>query len=138
MLFCGFGSVMAQPLAITPIGRFDFNNAAPEGMSGITYAGGNQYYAVEDSGVRLHSLTIDVNLATGAIKSATVDSTVVLGGIDLEGVAYNSSAGSIYVSDEVGPGIREYNLSGGQIGTITVPAVFRSISTAEGFTCTTG
>jgi len=121
---------MAQPLSITPVGRFDFIGTAPDGMSGISYLGGNQYLAVEDSGARLHNLTINLDLATGAVGSATVGSTTILGGsTDLEGVAYNAASNSVYVSDETGPAIREYNLSGTQIGTVTVPSVYNNIRT---------
>ena len=45
------------------------------GLSGITYAGGNQYYAVNDSGGLVSPLTIAMD-ANGEITSATVGTTL--------------------------------------------------------------
>ena len=123
----GASMATAQPLALSSIGKFSLPSGAPTGLSGLTYAGGNQYYAVEDSGARMYPLTISVNSLTGLINSATVSPFVQLSGADLEGVAYNVVNNSIYVSDESGPGIREYNLTGTLIGSVTVPAIYSNI-----------
>jgi len=113
------------PLSITSVGLYSLNGA-PGGLSGLTYAGGNQYYAVEDSGARLHPLTINLNSVTGAVTSASLGTSITLSGTDLEGVAYNAANNSVYVSDETGATIKEYNLSGGWLSTVSVPTVYSS------------
>jgi len=114
-----------QPLTISAVGVFN-PTGAPEGLSGIAYAGGSQYYAVDDSGALMHPLTIDLNTATGAITSASFASAVTLAGSDLEGIAYDHAGASVYVSDESGATIREYSLTGLNLSTVFVPTVFDS------------
>ena len=88
-----FGSSSAQAeLTITGVGK-----VTPQGMltglSGITYAGGNQYYAVSDSGGLVSPLAISMDGA-GAITSVTVGTTISLNGAgsaDLEGIAYRAA-----------------------------------------------
>jgi len=117
-----------QLLTISSVGVFSPADA-PEGLSGITYASGNQYYVVEDSGALMHPLTISLNTATGAITSASFASAVTLAGTDLEGIAYDHAGASVYVSDETGAMIREYSFSGTSLSTVSVPTVFASYRT---------
>lgn len=119
----------AKPLSMLPVGKFSFSDSAPTGLSGLTFAGGNQYYAVEDSGARVYPLTINIDLTTGAVNSATFGPLIQLGGTDLEGIAYNGVNNSLYVSDEAGPSIREYSLAGNPIGTVVIPTIYNSIRT---------
>lgn len=95
-------------------------------LSGLTWAGGGQFYAVSDSAARLYPLTVGVDPTTGAVLSAVLSPHLPLGaGSDLEGVAYDPGAGMVYASDEVGPAVREYRLTDGAVlGTVTVPAVY--------------
>ncbi len=115
-------------LSLTDVGKYDISGvpSGQEGLSGITWAGGSTYYAAEDSGGRLHKLTININSSTGGIiGSPTDDSQVGLNGrTDMEGVAYIGS-GQVYVSDETGATITKYNVSGGSsTGSISVPDVY--------------
>lgn len=128
MFFLSPLALASSPLSITDVGLYDLSNsiAAPGGLSGLTYAGGNQYYAVEDSGARLHPMTIYLNASTGAVTSASFGSSITLSGTDLEGVAYNAANNSVYVSDETGATIKEYNLSGTLLSSVAVPAVYSS------------
>lgn len=119
-------------LTITGVGKVTPQNMLT-GLSGITYAGGNQYYAVSDSGGLVSPLTISLD-GTGAITSVTVGTTIPLNGAgaaDLEGIAYRAAghggAGSLYVSDENGPGIREYSRDGSQhLSSVNVPTVYQN------------
>lgn len=97
-----------------------------EGMSGISYAGGTQYYAVDDSGGLVNPASISVNPASGAITATTFDPAITMGGADLDGVAYNPTRNSVWVSDETGATIKEYSLSGALLGAVAMPAVFAS------------
>ena len=98
-------------------------------LSGLTWAGGNQYYTVSDGTQSVYPLTIDLNMATGAVVSAVLSNgTALSGASDLEGIAYVASDGSAYVSDETGPAIRRHHLGNGSVlGTIVLPAVFSNI-----------
>jgi len=121
-------SLFSQP-TITGVGRYDL--VAPGGLSGLTWATSDQYYAILDSGGIMYPVTINIDSATGAITSASLGSTIVLSpGSDLEGIAFNpegdSGAGSVFVSDEVGPAVREHSLGGSLNNTLLVPNVYRT------------
>jgi hypothetical protein len=97
-----------------------------EGVSGIAHAGSNLYYAVEDSGGRFYAMMIALS-ATGGIDSVAVVATnICQGTVDLEGVAWNPAAGTLYVSAEHDASIREFAVTGGvALSEIAVPAVFK-------------
>ncbi len=128
-LFCVvISSFCYAQLSITDVGKYNILGVPTdqEGLSGITWAGGSRYYAVEDSGGRLHKLTINIDLSTGQIiGNPTDDSQVTLSGrTDLEGIAYIGN-GEVYVSDETGATITKYNTSGGNsIGAVNVPDIY--------------
>jgi hypothetical protein len=124
VFFSSGTAAAAQTLTITDVAKYDIDGMA-EGLSGLTWAGGNQYYAIEDSGAKLHPMTIDVNLSTGGIGLVTFVSHITLtGGSDLEGVAWNAANNSVYVSDETGATIKEYSLTGTYLSSVNVPAVY--------------
>jgi hypothetical protein len=106
-------------------GPFEFAGGPGE-LSGLTRAGGDQYYAVSDAGGVLVALAIDVDPATGAVVDAVAGDEVVLSpGSDLEGLAWDPASGRVLASDEVGPAIRSYDpATGVQLGAVTVPGVF--------------
>ncbi len=106
------------PVAITGIGN-------PE-LSGITHQAGDRYLSVADSGAELHALDIAVDGTSGAITSVgSPGFTTLNAGTDLEGVAWSANRGTIFVSDEMGAAIREYDpVTGNVLGALAVPAVF--------------
>ncbi len=119
-----------EPLAITGLGKYSMPTGTPGGLSGITWAGGNSYYVVEDSGSRMYPLTVNLNVS-GTVASTSLGSSVTLAGSeDIEGVAYDSSSSSLYVSGETDATIKQYNPAGGAAAsTVTVPAVFTGYRT---------
>lgn len=97
-------------------------------LSGLTWIGGNEYYAVSDQTQQMFPLTINLNSATGAITSAVLGSGVSLAGSDLEDIAFHPPTGDVLVADEVGPQIRRHALADGQLlQTLTLPSVFAHI-----------
>jgi len=108
-------------------GRFDYV-AGPWELSGLASAGGDDYYAVGDTGALLVPLTIGVSRATGAVTGVDAGVPVVLAaGVDLEGIAFDPDSGTLLASDEVGPAIRRYDpASGALVGAFTMPSVFSS------------
>ena len=71
-------------------------------ISGVTWAGGDLYYAVDDEGARqIFPLTIVIDPATGKISSHSIgEGVVVAGAVDMEGCAYDPISGNVWVSDE--------------------------------------
>lgn len=106
-------------------GRFGFTGG-PWELSGLTRVADDQYLGVGDTGAPLVPLAVDVDRATGAITSVTPGAPVPLaGGVDLEGIAWDPTTGTVLVSDETGPAIRRHDpATGALLGTIPVPAVF--------------
>lgn len=106
-----------------------FLPANPPGLgelSGLTYVGGSQYYSVNDGGGFALPIEIVVDGATGFVSSSAFGSPVALaGGVDLEGVAFDASDGTILVSDEQGPAIRRHDPSDGALlDDVTVPSIY--------------
>ena len=118
-------------LTVTGVGAVALPSGATGAseLSGLSWAGGNQYYTVSDGTQSVYPLTIDLNMATGAVVSAVLSNgTALSGASDLEGIAYVAADGSAYVSDETGPAIRRHHLgSGGVLATIALPVVFSNI-----------
>jgi len=106
------------PVVISGAGNAEF--------SGITHIGGGQFLSVADSGGTLHPVTISIDPVTGFVSQASAGTPVVLvGGVDLEGVAWRSATGTVFASDEVGPAIREFDpTTGALIRNITLPPVY--------------
>ena len=98
-------------------------------LSGITYAGGTNYYAVGDDGAP----TIWQVYTSLDSRSGRVRSTLVTGGIsapelgsDSEGIALGPSGNRVWVSDEVASTINEFSLDTGQkTGSVAVPNIYR-------------
>ncbi len=100
----------------------DIGASAAHELSGITFAGPVEgekdtyrYLAVSDNSRTLHTLKVGINPETGSIASCAVVSGVELAaGGDLEGVAFDGSAGTVFVCDEAGAAIREHALTASQ------------------------
>lgn len=95
-------------------------------LSGLTWAGGERYYAVSDDDGRLFQLGIAVDPTSGAIRRGVVGGVVSLPQAnDLEGVAMGPDGSTVLVSDEVGPALREYRLADGRLlRSALVPPLF--------------
>ena len=105
--------------------------AGPRSLSGITYAGGDTFYAVADeesSGeVGLYKLTI-TTASNGSITSCKYGKRVPLAlATDAEAVAFDPATGHVWVSNETGAtAVREYDPETGAIvSTLDLPAVYQ-------------
>jgi Esterase-like activity of phytase len=107
-------------------GPFTWRSASSYELSGLAAAGGDAYFGVGDTGAKLVPLAIGIDRSTGAVTGVTAGPTVALaGGVDLEGVSYDPTTGTVLVSDETGPAIRRHDpASGALLGTFAVPPVF--------------
>lgn len=123
LLIC---SLSEAAISISGVGTHANPSGSNEGLSGICYAGGTQYYAVDDSGGLMQPATISINPSNGAITSASFSPAITLGGSDLEGIDYNAANNSVLVSDESGATIKEYTLAGNLLSSVSVPSIFSS------------
>jgi len=114
----------------------DQNGAAftVAGMSGIAARGGNQYIAVMDNSNKLVFITIIVG-DDGTILSAAITGGLSLSQThDFEGVAYNATANSVFLSEENTPAVHEYSLANGQrLRTLATPAIYSQRRANFGF-----
>ncbi len=117
LLVCGAQAA----LSVSAVGEYT-RPTTPEGLSGVTYAGADQYYTVDDSGALMWPAVIGVNRNTGAVTSCVFGASAALSGVDFEGIAYNPANNSIFASDETGATIKEYALGGAQLSIVSVPA----------------
>ena len=93
---------VTQP-TLTPIGEFPLPHDAPEGLSGIAWTGNDTYVLAEDSGGRIHTATIGLDAATGAVTGCVFTAVQSVPGlVDAEGIACERESGLLYVSDEAG------------------------------------
>ena len=106
-------------LRVIPVGRYDFASPeredphlTPEELSGITRLRGNQYLACSDEHGCLHRLTIEVDPASGGIRSASIGNPIPLRdargnpvsddslGPDREGIALTDDGRSVWIANE--------------------------------------
>jgi hypothetical protein len=80
----------------------------PRQLSGLTWAGGDRFFAVSDSRAVLYPYTIAIDPADGRVRSISLGEPVPLRdadgnawrGGDLEGVAFDPATGNVWVADE--------------------------------------
>jgi 3-phytase/alkaline phosphatase D len=128
-----------------------FEDTEVGGLSGITYNPfANTYYAISDdrstiNPARFYSLNInfdDANFAVGDVTIADVTTledsngeAFAAGGIDPEGIAFNSD-GTVFISSEgdannlLNPFVNQFSLNGQQFKELEIPDKF--LPTAEG------
>ena len=100
-----------------------------EQISGITYAGGDLYYAVDDNDKKLYPITLKINRETGSLASGangmSVGTGVVMSGShDMEGCAFDPASGKVWISQETSALIREFDpATGTLLRSAPVPAV---------------
>ena len=118
-LLCGFAAVDANALSITTVSHVSRpSNSGAVQISGITYAGGNLFYAVDDDDNKLYPLTLAINRSNGSLSTSgiTIGTGVVMsGGADMEGCAYDPCSGKVWISQETGALIKEYDQTKGTL-----------------------
>ena len=96
------------------------------GMSGVTWLGGSAYAVVLDNSDKV--VYLDVELADdGSIDAVQVSGGLTLAGAgDGEGIAFTGPVrGSVFVAEEGGPSIAEYDLHDGSLlAQVAVPPVY--------------
>lgn len=114
-----------------------FFTGCPIEASGITYAGGDKYYIVDDDDKRcgLYEATIKFSDNGLSFVSAECGPRVKLAlTTDLEAIAYDPASGNVWVADELLKTIREYDVrTGAIVSTLDVPPVMKKIHKQYGF-----
>ncbi|MBO6167829.1 MAG: esterase-like activity of phytase family protein [Kiritimatiellae bacterium] len=98
-------------------------------ISGITWAGGDLYYAVDDKDKKLYPLTLKIDPATGKLATSNIvigTGIDVSGANDMEGCAFDPASGNVWVCEEPNARIREVDPATGAIKrTAPVPAIMK-------------
>ena len=107
-----------------PVALVDTAATGPSELSGVTWVPGtSEWLAVSDGQSLLHRLSVPIDPVTGEITSATTlgaqplvqaDGTPFPSARDFEGVALGPGGASVFVSDEIGPRLREFSLATGR------------------------
>lgn len=120
-----------------PVALVDAAGALPSELSGVTWVPGtSEWLAVSDGQARLHRLSVPIDPVSGQVTSATTlgaqpllqaNGTAFPTARDFEGVALGPGGTSVFVSDELGPRLREFSLATGrviaEIGPASDPAL---------------
>ena len=131
MMVVGLPSANAA-LKITTVSQATRPSSATYGaeqISGITYAGGDLYYAIDDNDKKLYPITLKINRETGSLASSTngmdIGTGVVMSGShDMEGCAFDPASGKVWISQETNALIREFDpATGALLRSAPVPAV---------------
>jgi len=98
-----------------------------EQISGITYAGGNLFYAIDDTDNKLYPLELAISRSDGSLTESdiTIGTGVVMSGShDMEGCAFDPASGKVWISQETNALIREFDpATGALLRSAPVPAV---------------
>lgn len=98
----------------------------PKYLSGITYAGGDLYYAVADREGKMYPLTIKLKYSGAPAKPHFKESVTLEGARDLEAIAWDPLKKTVWAADEADASIREFDPATGQrLGNLDLPGVFR-------------
>jgi len=129
LMLCVLAGVLpAAGWRLESAGEYGLPPEGPEGLSGITWRAGKEFFAVNDRGGLLHRLAIDLDETTGAVTNAVVAPGVVLAGRkDLEGVAWDALRGWVWVSDEADSSVRAYLPAGGAAqARLALPPIYQT------------
>ena len=124
--FCAlvFGALgeRALPLSLT-VGTPWRRPPLPASLSGITWAGGTNYYAVSDDSftgeVGLYPMTLELASNGLSVVSCSIPSPTnriqLAKAYDLEAVVFDAANGTVWAADESRHAVREYRLSDGAV-----------------------
>ena len=118
------GAIEIEAVPDQPIFSFEYRGATD--FSGLTWAGGSDYFTVSDKVRAIFPMSIALDPASGKILSASVGTAMPvktkLG--DFEGIAFVPGKQSVYVSCETGDGIFGFDLKKRTVLPVAVPPIF--------------
>lgn len=105
---------------------YNFTYGAKQ-ISGVTYAGDNLFYAIDDTDNKLYPLELAISRSDGSLTESgiTIGTGVVMSGShDMEGCAFDPASGKVWISQETNALIREFDpATGALLRSAPVPAV---------------
>lgn len=108
-------AVVVSPFVVAEVvlDKVNEKDLSVDGCGGITRMEGDNYWVVRDHGANglsvVYPLTIKINSSSGKLESCEVGSGIdLIGNTDSEGIVYDAAEGSVWVSDEIDPSIREF------------------------------
>ncbi len=109
-------------------GEFQLKDERFVGLSGLTWAGGNQFYAASDRISGFVPVTLVIDPVSGRISSGECGPPVVAKQKleDCEGIAWNAKTKTLWLSTEVGPMIGGCKLEGTTARSVKLPEIFQS------------
>ena len=113
-----------EGVAGQPFFTFEYDRATD--FSGLTWAGGFDFYTVSDKVKGIFPLRISIEPATGKITDVKVGTMMPVKSklADFEGIAFDPDKRTLAVSAETGNGILGFNLATGATFSVEVPKVF--------------
>lgn len=108
------------------------NGAKSRGLSGLTYAGGDTFWTIEEKSGALIELKIEIDAGTGAVTDVhEVHRAKALGG-NFEGIAFDPLQPKLWICEEEGNTIQAFEIEKGRLSdTIEVP-IMRSAKSNRG------
>lgn len=106
--------------------NFSFEYRVATDFSGLTWAGGSDYFTVSDKVRAIFPMSITLEPASGKILSASIGAAVPVKTklADFEGVAFVPGMRRLYVSCETGDGIFGFDLKKRAVIPVAVPPIF--------------
>ena len=134
------GQPAVTPPKVTVCGEFTIKDGRFVGLSGITWAGGNQFYAASDRLQGYVPVKLEIDPDSGKILTGSMSAPVVIDASwrDCEGIAWSSATKTLWLSTEDGPAIVGCQLNGKLANPVKVPEVFGSMRSnlgLESLTC---
>ncbi len=134
------GQAAAPPPKVTVCGEFVIKDPRFVGLSGLTWASGNQFYAASDRLGGYVPVRLEIDPVTGKITDGSLTAPVVVDDSwrDCEGIAWNRATKTLWLSTEVGPTIVGCQLNGKKAPAVKVPEIFGSMRSnlgLESLTC---
>ena len=105
---------------------FSFEYRAATDFSGLSWAGGSDYFTVSDKVRAIFPMNITLDLMSGKILSASIGTAMPVKTklADFEGIAFVPDKRRVYVSTETGDGIFGFDLRKRVVIPVTVPPIF--------------
>ena len=105
---------------------FSFEYRGATDFSGLTWAGGSDYFTVSDKVRAIFPMAIALDPASGKILSASIGAAMPVKTklADFEGIAFVPDTRRLYVSTETGNGIFGFDLKKRSVITVAVPPIF--------------
>jgi len=121
---CAFAETIIEAIPGQPV--FSFEYRAATDFSGLTWAGGSDWFTVSDKVRAIFPMTIALDPTTGKILSASIGTAIPVKTklADFEGIAFVPDTRRVYVSAETGDGIFGFDLRKRSVIPVAVPPIF--------------